>query len=122
MQPIHINILPSTLRNTSYYLSLEQYNEFKYKISMKRLDKSNLTLYNSLYDKQRGICKYCNLFMHMYDDDQIELHHIYKLSNCDTKKKIKLANRKENLLLLHQSCHKLLHRNEEDAKKRHLLK
>jgi predicted HNH restriction endonuclease len=121
MQPLHINILPSILKQNTYYLVVNEFNEFKYRVSMKRLDRSNLTLYNSLYDKQRGICKYCNLFMHMYDD-QIELHHIYKLSNCDTKQKIKVANRKVNLLLLHQSCHKLLHRNEEDAIKKHLLK
>lgn len=121
MQPIAINILPGSLRKKSYYDNVQSFNFYSFNLTQKRSNFKNISLFSSLFKKQKGLCSFCNMYIQLFEKEKIEIHHIIKLSECDNMNKIKIANRKENLRLMHQSCHKLLHQNEKMSKMRGFL-
>lgn len=110
MQPIKIMSFPRLLKNKTWYEIKDEIAKHKIKILKLRehfqYEKSNLRLF--LYKNQKGICKYCNERMWIYEEN-VEIHHIIPLNLGSTRAEFKKLNMRDNCVLLHQYCHKLLH-------------
>lgn len=120
LQPMSINLLPKKLRTNSFYLSRKEFNYNNLRIQERRANYNYTTVFGDLLKRQKGICFYCDKPLDLFDGSSFEIHHKIPLKICITKEDQRLANRKENICLLHQHCHKNLHSNVEYAKSRGL--
>jgi group II intron reverse transcriptase/maturase len=122
MQPMGIMILNKKLRATSYYLNQKAFEENTYRIQIKRSNYKYTTIFSDLYEKQKGICNYCDESLDVFEGSHLEIHHKYPLKNCTSKEERTTANKKENLCLLHRHCHKNLHTNVSVGHEKGLIK
>lgn len=111
--PISKMALPKELQQMSYYQDYQgMFNNYKYKSQKLRHNHKNKSLTHNLFEIQKGICNFCQELIDL-DNDITEIHHIYPLEKCLNKKHKSIANKRLNLQLLHQACHKTIHSNED---------
>lgn len=105
--------LPKELQQLGYYQDyLGKYNNYKFITQKLRHDFNNKSLIQNLFEIQKGICNFCRETLNL-DNDTTEIHHIYPLEKCTNNKQKTIANKRLNLRLLHQTCHKTIHSNED---------
>jgi len=98
-----------TIRKVSPYLDKYKYIKFKTEIEKIRT-KTNSNDFFKLYNKQNGVCKFCNQPMEFENivgkakPEKLEIHHIKLLSM--KKKQLDYSNKS----LLHKSCHFRIHK------------
>lgn len=110
--PISKMALPKALQKISYYQdNTGMFNENKYKSQKIRHNHKNKSLAQNLFEIQKGICNFCQNTIDL-DVDITEIHHIFPLETCLNKEHKVIANKRVNLQLLHQACHKTIHSNE----------
>lgn len=101
--------LPTKL-NMSWYLNVDAFNKHRSDIYLKRYNYKVFSRISDLYKKQSGICLVCNAFVFM--EDAFDVHHKVSIKSCKSdKEKLRVADMKVNLYLLHRKCHKYLHSN-----------
>lgn len=120
LQPMSINLLSKKLRTNSFYLFRKEFNYHNIQIQKLRANYKYTTVFNNLLKRQKGICLYCDKPLDLFDGSSFEIHHKIPLKICITKEDQRLANKKVNICLFHQYCHKNLHSNVEYAKSRGL--
>jgi len=120
LQPMSINILPKKLKTNSFYLFRKEFNSHNLRIQERRTNYNYTIVFGDLLKRQKGICLYCNKPLDLFDESSFKIHHKIPLKICITKEDQCLANRKVNICLLHQHCHKNLHSNINYAKSRGL--
>ena len=102
------SITPS-IREISPYIKEDEYLKFKAKITKARTRESSNDFY-VLYNRQKGRCEFCNRFMEFESieketkPENLEIHHIKPLNIGGVHKGY------SNKSLLHESCHKRIHR------------
>jgi len=103
-----LTIGPS-IREVSPYLNENKYFEFKAKIAEKRTRESSNDFY-VLYNRQKGKCEFCNRPMEFEsigeetNPETLKIHHIKPLSIGG------VHTGYSNKSLLHESCHKRVHK------------
>jgi len=104
--------LPKKLQQLSYYQdNLGGFNNYKFMIQKLRHNFNNKSLIQNLFEQQKGICSFCQETLAL-DYDNTEIHHIFPLEICSNNKQKTIANKRSNLRLLHETCHKMIHSNE----------
>jgi 5-methylcytosine-specific restriction endonuclease McrA len=104
--------LPKQLQQLSYYQDgLGRFNNYKFIIQKLRHNFNNKSLIQNLFEIQKGICSFCQETLAL-DNDNTEIHHIFPLKICSNNKQKTIANKRSNLRLLHETCHKMIHSNE----------
>lgn len=112
MLPITKMALPKELQQLNYYLDdLGRFNHYKFTIQKLRHNFENKSLTQNLFEIQKGICIFCQEILTL-DYDNTEIHHIFPLEICTNNKQKAIANKRSNLKLLHETCHKAIHSNE----------
>lgn len=112
MLPITKMALPKELQQLNYYLDdLGRFNHYKFTIQKLRHNFENKSLTQNLFEIQKGICIFCQEILTL-DYDNTEIHHIFPLGICTNNKQKAIANKRSNLKLLHETCHKAIHSNE----------
>jgi len=111
--PISKVSLPKTLQDSSYYLdNQEKFGNYKFKTQKLRFNFNSKGLAQKLFEKQKGICPFCENSLNILDNENTEIHHVYPLNLCKNKTEKAIAKKLINLQLLHQACHKTIHSNE----------
>ena len=100
--------IPPSIRKISSYLIKDKYLEFQTKITEQRTRKSSNDFY-ALYNRQEGKCEFCNQHMKFGSIGEeypeiLEIHHIKPLSIGG------VHTGYNNKSLLHESCHKRVHK------------
>jgi len=88
------------------------FNNHRYKIQKLRHNFKSKSLAQNLFEIQKGICIFCQNTLNLNDEENIEIHHIYPLKACKNKEHKVISNKRINLQLLHQTCHKTIHSKE----------
>lgn len=102
--PIQHFLLGNNVKSLDFYSHRETYAHRNANIYSK-IGRNRIK--DKLVAKQKGCCLYCNKSIDL--EDNIDIHHIFELSICTNEKQIKKSNMHSNLVVLHRSCHKVLH-------------
>jgi hypothetical protein len=103
--PLYAGRLLNKLKSANYFLRPAQFSLESSKIWRRRKGKS---LEYLLLNTQKGICLYCEYFIDLREHE-VHLYHLYELRVCKTKEQIQKSNKRENFMLLHASCYRVLH-------------
>jgi len=113
MLPITKMALPKELQQLSYYLDYQgMFNYNKYKLQKLRHHFKNKNLIQNLFEIQKGICNFCKETIDL-DNNHTKIHDICSVEKCSNKNHKIIAKKRENLRLLHQTCYKTIHYNED---------
>jgi RNA-directed DNA polymerase len=110
--PAHTLKTSKALRSTSKYVDSSSHliwYERMVASRSKTTDSSNN--WTELYKRQKGLCPVCNTSLGYLLEDNLEIHHVGSIANAaKTNSSSHRVNRLDNLMLVHKTCHKGLHR------------
>jgi RNA-directed DNA polymerase len=102
--PAHMFSPDKNLLKSSYYFDEHLFTEYNLKIVKLRSKTRSVDKWSLLYEKQKGVCDICGHSLGYLISENLEIHHIKKVSDLTIKDpRLKDIN---NLRLIHKSCHK----------------
>lgn len=102
--PAHMFCPNKKLIKSSYYIDESAFIEYNLKIVKLRFKEKSVNKWSLLYEKQKGVCDICRNDLGYLISENLEIHHIKKVSELDILDiRLKEIN---NLRLVHKSCHK----------------
>ena len=110
--PVHTLKTSKALRSTSQYVDGSSHLGWhNLMIDSRSSTAGTSNNWTELYKRQKGLCPLCNTPLGYLLEDNLEIHHVDSIADAvKTNQASHQVNRLDNLMLVHKTCHKGLHR------------